>query len=461
MERRYVAVQTIGNPSQLISQVSQSIKSLNLAQKMPVIKVEKKARGQFYLFLALEDMSEADMLTQAKTVLRLARISSQPLPCTLEPAQIKSMVSSADIEVESTNALTYKSYWKQETRTAFDDLSQLDVPTDFETTRNAEMSERYDKLMYWLSAVGTGSWNTFVAACETLGVIEPYMPAHRILRRLRLLGHIECADDGQRWMMRPPVLARDATNPDVSFLCGARDVRLLDDLRTHWKIEVAPQAQGASCVQVECGELEAGGTIKIDAKRSVIVAVDVARAMSRSLPHADEWLATIPNVGGFSANQYEVQQRWNAEANEYEACDEVLERDGQCVGTSGLYRFTPRDETREVTLNLFLDGERRRWLRGDWYGLRFLAMRAAHVAPRAVYDKSENALCVPVACHLPLRYERAAVLAAGKLPSRSNDYQWVRYEDVPVEVIGMLTDKLGFQVEDGECINKREAEGYV
>lgn len=101
-----------------------------------------------------------------------------------------------------------------------------------------------------------------------------------------------------------------------------------------------------------------------------------------------------------------------------------------------------------LSINLYLDRERQRWLKGDWYGLRFLALHADGAECKAVRDKESGVLMIPTSAHLPMLFERSLVLASGRLPSRSTDYEWLRYERTSEELTQMLVDKLKFQIEE-------------
>src|SRR5690606_5851188 len=78
-----------------------------------------------------------------------------------------------------------------------------------------------DKLLWWCSAKGEGSYASFKEACKTLGLGEqgdssPWQYA----RKLLLLGHIEVAGSGPKfgWGITPPALV--VTYHGSAYLSG-------------------------------------------------------------------------------------------------------------------------------------------------------------------------------------------------------------------------------------------------
>jgi len=60
--------------------------------------------------LAIEDTETVQPLDDVRTVLQHARLTGKPL-WPIEPAAIKSMTGSSELETHNLNALTYKSLW--------------------------------------------------------------------------------------------------------------------------------------------------------------------------------------------------------------------------------------------------------------------------------------------------------------------------------------------------------------
>ena len=72
MERRYVGVRTVGNPTQIFNRIRQVVQSLSLTRMIPAVKFERKPRGEFYVFLAVEDTEGTYLPDDVATVLQYA-----------------------------------------------------------------------------------------------------------------------------------------------------------------------------------------------------------------------------------------------------------------------------------------------------------------------------------------------------------------------------------------------------
>jgi len=108
-------------------------------------------------------------------------------------------------------------------------------------------------------------------------------------------------------------------------------------------------------------------------------------------------------------------------------------------------------------VNLYFDQPRQRWLKGDWYGLRFLAHHAAGVDFEVVREKTQalptsfssaDELLIPADERWPLLYERALVLATGLLPGQAENPKWLRYQGVSAELSRTLAGKLNVSIKE-------------
>ena len=108
---------------------------------------------------------------------------------------------------------------------------------------------------------------------------------------------------------------------------------------------------------------------------------------------------------------------------------------------TGMYRLTPMtDRYGSPQLTLFYDAERGLWRRADWYGLRYLTLRRTGEHIEFVYDQNLRTLRIDRNQRLPHMYERALVLASGRLPIFRNDQ--VIFGDVSAELGRIVADKL-------------------
>ncbi|NJO94221.1 MAG: hypothetical protein HC820_07470 [Hydrococcus sp. RM1_1_31] len=88
-------------------------------------------------------------------------------------------------------------------------------------------------MLYWLSAVGNGTWESFKNACKVMKLENP----QRILRRFKLLGHIESSSNGKYWSVAPTALVRiksQSEHPEF-ILCGQQNEELLNEFQSTLK----------------------------------------------------------------------------------------------------------------------------------------------------------------------------------------------------------------------------------
>ena len=438
MERRYVAVRTVGKPTRILDHIRRVVQEQKLTRTIPVVKFERRSSSEFYVFLAVEGTGEMHLPDQVQTVLRLSRLTGEPF-WPLSPDEIKSMVSRAEIETYSLNALTYRSLWSNDVGDPFD-LS--DAPSYEEDIDDPSLGEHYDQLLYWLSATAEGTWQTFANVCKVLRLTDDTKQAKSIFRRLILLGHIESSGKEQKWSICPTTLVQCAADPDAYFLAGQQTPNLIKQLDTHWEFKNIPQPgyQGPSCVKVH-GDLSANPLVDTLQIESVGVA---SVQLASLLPDLAGWKNTLATIDRISTAHYNIEI-WNG--NQFSPCDTFYERNGQYVGESGMYRLT-RGEANVYRIVLYLDQLNQRWLKGDWYGLRFLAYDTAGRDFEVGYDSSANDILIPVDERWPLLYERVLVLATGILPCRAENPKWLKYSGVSNELVRPLTEKLNVSIRE-------------
>ena len=437
MGRRYVAVRTVGKPTQILDRIRRVVQEQKLTRTIPVVKFERRPHGEFYVFLAVEGTGEIHLPDRVQTVLMLSRLTGQPF-WPLPSDAIKSMVSRAGVETYSLNALTYISLWSNDVGDPFD-LSG--ASSDVEDSDNASLGEQYDRLLYWLSATADGTWQTFAQVCEILQLADNIKGARSIFRHLLLLGYIESSSDGQKWSICPTTLVQCAAEPEVCFLAGQQTPNLIKQLSAHWKIENIPQPryQGPSCVRVYGGPSEnlPGNELKVES-------VGVASVqLARLLPDLEGWKTILTAIDRINTTHYNIEI-WNG--NRFSSYDTFYERNGQYFGESGMYRLTRGTATNTYQVVLYFDEPNQRWLRGDWYGLRFLAYDLIGRDFEVTYDSSTNDLLIPLDERWPLLYERALVLAAGMLPVRSGNSKSLKYSGISSELVQQLTDRLNVSI---------------
>jgi hypothetical protein len=172
----------------------------------------------------------------------------------------------------------------------------------------------------------------------------------------------------------------------------------------------------------------------ITSQFSIIYAGEVSSRLAEILPNLATWKQSLRSLQGIVLSLYEWKR---FDGNDFVSCISPNQ--------TGMYQMWMREECDRDRphYTLFYDQEIPSWLQGDWYGLRFLALQHSGFECVARYDRSSWRLAMPVSQRWPEIYERALVLGSGQLPTYQNS--WLLYENVPIEVISLLTDKLNIK----------------
>ena len=437
MERKYVAVNAVGKPLVIFDQIRQIVQHLGLARTIPAVKFEKKAKKQFYVFLAVEGVAGTQLSDDVLNVLQHVNLRGKPL-WPIDPAEIMSIAGASELEIHGFNALPYRPEWPNDGDDPFD-LS--DAFSNVETVSDPSLEDRYNRLLHWLSATAEGTWQTFKNICSILQLVDDWNSERSIFRRLTLLGHIESSENGQRWSICPTALVQCATDQDVYILTGQQTPKLIEHLRENYDVETLPQQnyRGPSSVKVK-------GIFTDDVALNgfnIAHAGTVSVQLAQLLPDLEGWKDILPAIDRLSTTTYNIEI-WDG--RRYIQCDNFYERNGRYVGDSGLYRLTKKAESNHYQIVLYFDEPNQRWLRGDWYGLRFLAYNSAGQQFEIKYNSSANELIIPFEEHWPLLYERALVLASGMLPVRDKNFGWLKYTNISNELVQLLAEKLSITI---------------
>ena len=322
------------------------------------------------------------------------------------------------------------------------DLSE--VTFDRPDPESTSIAEGFDKLRYWLSTTAEGSWQAFKNVCSVLDLVDDARTLRSIPRRLTLLGYIERSDDGQKWSINPTALVQCAADKDLYFLTGQQSPKLLKHLQEHFNVEKLPQwnYQGPSCVSIN-------GTITDDVSLNgfdIVYAGTVSVRLADLLPDLEGWKALLPAIDRLSTTTYSIEI-WDG--RKYIQCNDFYEKNnGRYVGASGLYRLAKKEENNPYQMVLYFDEPNQQWLRGDWYGLCFLANNSGGKQCKVKYNSNTKELIIPVEEHWPLLYERSLVFASGMLPTRDNKNKWLKYTNISNELAQVLAEKLYVTIEE-------------
>ncbi len=446
MERKYVAVHTVGNPEYVLDRIRQAVQAEGRTRTIPAVKFERRVGGrrssrEFYFFLAVEGQG-INFLDLVQTIFAQWNLPGNIIPALLTPDEIKSMVSRTELETHSLNALTYKSLWSSDFSDPFD-LSDAfsNAETVAETIDDPSLGDRYNRLLHWLSATCEGTWQTFKNVCSILQLVDDVNTARSIFRRLTLIGYIESSENGQRWSICPTTLVQCATDQDLYILTGQQIPMLIEQLMERYEVELLPQPnyQGPSCVRINgifTNEVSLNGF-------NIGHAGTVSVQLAQLLPDLEGWKDILPVIDRLSTTSYNIEF-WNG--RQFTQCDEFYERHGQYFGESGMYRLTKKEGNNPYRIVLYFDEPNQRWLRGDWYGLRFLAYNSVGRHFEVKYDSSANEVLIPFEEHWPLLYERALVLASGMLPVRDKNFRWLKYTNISNELVQLLAAKLSITI---------------
>lgn len=328
---------------------------------------------------------------------------------------------------------------------ATDDPNPFNLLDDVSTAIvNSLPPENYDLLLYWISSLGSGLWESFRLACNMLQIPEP----KRVLRRLKLLGHIETSINGSRWSGTPIALVSvKALQPDSQefILCGQRSSNLLDILGDSTFIEYLEQPQGDAplCIRVRLGADPEAIDQLVEVLRDRNIAIqnvgNASLKFAEALPTWQEWMQTLSRISapilGYDYAYYDIQQARFIECN--------------FPNTTGMYQLTHQKLSQLSPHVCFFDKASDRWFQGDWYGLRFLALQYSEQRLSANYDHETNNLYIPWSQRWSEIYERALVLSSGCLPRevRTNLFgRTLQYQNVQVKVAELLASKLNINL---------------
>ena len=451
--QRYVGVHTDADPQAVLEKLRRVVEGRKLANRIPVVKCAKNPRGRFYFFLGVTGWSDVYLPEEVRRVLELLGLESLAY-WPMEVNYIQWKLRGEEIETHYFKSIEAKvaaagvippgtGYTSVGMGHPIDpfDLSETELPDiDLE---DSDADQRFDQLLFWLSARAEGSWEVFVQACQLLRLVKEPRHARHIQRRLILLGHIESSADGARWSICPAAVVRSQSGE--SFLCGQRTPELLEELSEFFGIVDRPQPEH-SCptrLAITGSSLSEGETIQLKGGVVLTAAGSASDKLATALPNLEGWQDTLRRIEMLNPYNYEIE-RWAGGG--FSPCQEISERDNVYTGESGMYHLTHK--VTGVGMTLYFDQAGQRWLKGDWYGLRFLAHQTAGTRCEVMHDNRRNELKIPLAQHWPLLYERALVLSSGFLPHKIKDAGWLIYSKVPANLSRVLANKLNVSVKE-------------
>lgn len=432
---------------------AEQVRQHKLGKYIPVMRVEKGQKsGEFYLFLAIESQAPSELPDAVQKVLPHLRTLGTPIPKTDSPIlesftleEIRRMVGVEHTVHDYARLIPYVPCKPRMLSNPFTHQDLEIAEHDADVERKLLRSRRYDRLLLWLSAAGSGSWQTFQNVCHALGLEGRHDAPTQVLRRLRLLGHIETSPDRSHWSATPTTLVLPDARDDehTLFLCGLRDNATLQVLRKIAHIEEIPQPTGEAPARVFIHASDRNlflARIVRNHPMRWAWADRAALRLSQVLPSLTDWKHTLEVLPYFTPYQYQAKRFDGSRFVETDFDKRV----------NGFYQFWMRKQNTSASdqpaCTLFYDAECERFLRGDWYGLRFLTLQTSGRACPVTYYPSSSRLAIPQHWRWPELYERVLVLASGKLPVVLDKH--LVYESISPSILSELKTKLNLDCEE-------------
>jgi hypothetical protein len=321
-------------------------------------------------------------------------------------------------------------------------------------------TRRYDRLLRFLSARGDGSWSSFCQICAALWPGHGASAPARILRRLRLLGHLAVAPDRLRWRVLPPLLMLQPSSegePEegdaVFLLCGQRDRSLLEALDRVGRVREEPQPRGDGPAAVS---VRVDDPTRLENLPGVSCCLEFAGCVGR-LPTLQECRSSLPQIPAFATYEFEFRL--------YDGVGFHTTPSAEVEGVPGFYELwslpTSEYATQTCERALYRDTNSNCWRSGDWYGLRFLShVDRGWEGPILYRTDPEPQLIVPEVARPPETFERALVLSSGLLPERLRSAEgkvMLVYRHVTRTVAQIVAQKLSVQFSEAPQSVETEA----
>lgn len=448
-QRWYAVFPSGGKAAAKAEKLKQAIKVNRLGATVPRMCFQRPIpgtyRSEFYMGVAFDGAVPGEIPAPARVLLQSGLLGapvceSDGRPKAFTVRDLRTWMGSEVETADYARTITYRHLTHPRPEDPFGPLEVGGLGSEEadDTSGYFDRTVRYDQLLHWLTATGAGGMVAFESACAALGIASAEGQSRRILRRLRLLGHLETSADGLRWSIAPAVLTRIVTaDGETAYaLCGARTPATVQAL--HEAVSVTSHRQPfGDAPSVVCAE-SLDATRLIDAGLGRIHVATAALDLARLLPDIDGWLASLQEVYGVRPHAYRVR-RWGV-AGFFDAAT---------ADAPGLYELSSDDgngrgRNRRPPLSLYHDGTGR-WRRGDWYGLRYADRLHADGPASGVYNETTGRLALLADRRLPELYERALVLASGLLPERHE--AWLIYSGVTPPLLALLAAKAHIAVQ--------------
>jgi hypothetical protein len=327
------------------------------------------------------------------------------------------------------------------------DLSALDEE-EARASVDPDLAARHVRLVDWLSACGSGTWDRLVRACAALGLarLDERARLRTLIRRLMLLGHVQVSSpDPQRWSVCPLTLVASGTEADTVFVCGQQTAAVRRDLERQLgnaEYQSQPDDDGPPRLAFRSG-VERAAAVTTAAGVPVRFAGFIARRLCDALPDYTGWLASLPTDGALRTAAFVSSARYDGSG--FSQAAHPFEEAGRAVGHEGLYEFTCSDGT---CVYRYLDSGHGVWRTGEFYSLRFAGWVAAQARASAFLLEESGRVAIPSAQRWPMLHERCLVLASGRLPRWSAEGPSMSYHGIGRDLLTRLCGKLPVDIKE-------------
>lgn len=417
-------------PNKLLEVISREIQTRNLSRYLPVMRIERSPRGEYYFFLAVES-KRFEIPNEISKLLKELKDSYFKFPADkthncFDLEQIKSMVGNAHDVTDYTNPIPYIAQPRTISESSLT-LSDSNQTQPLDQERINSLSQTYEHFLYWLSSAGSGTWESFKKTCVILGLDEP----KRILRRLKLLGHITISDNGSKWKVYPPSLLEIQSENDdrIFILHGQRSRKFLNTLRTFGSLETCNQPRGEAPPYVRF-RLPSQISYETLTQRMQAKGYSITLTQPKTILDIATWYNNLSVVQGLLPHQFRLKR---FDGQDFIDC--TFQRE------TGFYQFFRQDGDSQPQYSFFYDQDTDQWVQGDWYGLRFWA---THQADRdrigTFYNPETRRFFIQLSQRLPETYESRLVMSSGLLPSYHRG--WLIYAGISAELASTLYQSL-------------------
>ena len=428
-ELKYLIYRTVTKRKTMMDNIRHQVLRDGLGMEIPLVRFERGGgRGEYYLGIAVSVDDPAQLMPSSKVLEMLNNVGLTLFVRTEKGAALwesrKITFLQGNFDWESFNhPIAFEP--SPSVSVDADCFERTDQITTIEQELAPDDEECMDKLLWWCSAKGEGSFQGFKEVCELLkSVLHFHGTPRQAMRSLILLGYIESINEGRKWGCTPTAFVQPSIGD--AYLTGKLTSALLKRFTEQINITKTGSNGGPSRF------------VPIDIVGAGLPILDnPAGKLADVLSCFKEWQDTLDVDPDIQPHQYSFKI--------YNGTDFVVPSERGLK--PGLYEATRLDGHYPVPTTTFYDGSN--WVRGGFYDLKWLAIKNSG-KPMNVRINKEGSLGVPIFARWPLLYERPLVLASGKLPRKINidGIDALVYESVGLDIAGVLAEKLEVKIEE-------------